>query len=115
MISTVKIKRATTAEVVVEHPDEWSDDQVSAAVKNRAIDVAAGASMWSGDSRTEIAGTEVGTDFRDGMDDDSFKPEPVQLTAEDLDGDAEAEDEPETEDEEPAEDEPAADDAVGAE
>lgn len=83
MISTVTIRRESTAMVAIEHPDEWDDAQVQSAVTNRAIDVAARADMWVGQSRTTVDGVEPGIDYRDDLEGD-YKPEPVALTDEDL-------------------------------
>jgi len=90
MISTVTIKRHTTAQVAVEHPDEWDDAQVNEAVSNRAIDVAGRASIWSGEDRTTIARVECGVDVREIEDEDEddkpYRPDPLELTEDDLGG-----------------------------
>ena len=83
MISTVTIRRESAAQGAIEHPDEWDDAQINAAVTNRAIDVAARADMWVGQNRTTVDGIEPGTDYRDEWEGD-YKPEPVALTDEDL-------------------------------
>ena len=85
MISTVHIARNTTACVAVEHPDEWDDDQIAEAAKNRAIDIAARASMWSGDDRTTIASVHPGEDYREAEETMDYPPKPVILTDADLD------------------------------
>ena len=90
MISTVTITRESTADVVVEHPDDWTDAQILGAVKNRAIDIAAEAPMWNASTRTTIAGVAVGEDARDEMDDEyMMQRQPIDLTDNDLDPPAE--------------------------
>lgn len=89
MISTVTIRRDTTAHVAVEHPDDWSDAELQQAVANRQIDVAARAEMWSGDATTRLGAVEPGVDWRDELDDKrDFKPGTIELTAADLDAPA---------------------------
>lgn len=86
MISTVTITRASTADVVVEHPDDWTDAQILGAVKNRAIDIAAEAPMWNASNRTTIGGVAVGEDARDELDDEYMaQRQPIELTDDDLD------------------------------
>jgi hypothetical protein len=90
VISTVTITRESTAAVVVEHPDDWTDAQILGAVKNRAIDIAAEAPMWNASNRTTIGGVAVGADARDEMaDEHMMQRQPIELTDEDLDPPAE--------------------------
>ena len=91
MISTVTIERNTTAQVAIEHPDEWDDAQVLAAVKNRAIDIGGAASLWCGDNRTLVKGVDVGADYRDEMEHTDYPPAAVELTDDDLDAPADPE------------------------
>lgn len=85
MISTVTIARNTTARVAIEHPDEWDDDQIAEAAKNRAIDIAAAGMEWFADDAATVDGVEAGVDSREEESDSPAQAEPVVLTDEDLD------------------------------
>lgn len=90
MISTVTISRVSTAEVAIDHPDEWTSEQIAGAVAVRQIDVAQRADMWTGETKTTIASIEEGVDYRDLADADAegdtkpYRPDPVVLTDDDL-------------------------------
>lgn len=116
MISTITIKRMTTAKVVIEHPDEWDAKETRRAVQNRALDVAGKANFWEADSKSTIGDVTLDEDARD--PEDEYAPEPFALTADDLDDmeheeEEEEEEEPEEKPKKPAKEEkpakPAAD------
>lgn len=99
MISTVNLTRRTLAKVAVEHPDDWTQEQLDQAVRFAQIDIAKRADMWDAPDRTAITGTELAVDSTPSDDARAEcccgpRPAPFQLTTDDL---------VDTVDEEPAE------------
>ena len=79
IISTVKVTRAMTATVLVEHPATMTADEVMAGLKERAMDFAGYVSWWdvdSDDQRTEIASVALGVDESEVSDSGNGYPEP---------------------------------------
>lgn len=94
MLSTLKFSRTQTAEVRVEHPDDWTEAQVRAAATARVIDVAERVSWWDSKTRAKIEEILVGQDDAEPEDEHgccvpSSHREPVEFTDDDLaDGEA---------------------------
>ena len=91
MISTVTVQRLTTAEVAIEHPDGWSDEQLQAAATNRANDIANRADTWCGDTKVTLTQIARDHDYREAEDDEEatdapkpYRPDPVELSEDDL-------------------------------
>ena len=78
-ISTVTVTRVSTAQVAVEHPAEWTDAQIKAAVQERAIDIGTSAQMWCAETRTTLGAIVYGRDTRDEMDGAMEMPEPIDI------------------------------------
>lgn len=77
--STVYVTRTVKAAVLVEHPYGWTEEQVLAQVKERALDFAQAIQWWSADSddtHTEIAGVALGVDESEVSDPGGSGPEP---------------------------------------
>ena len=58
--STVELTRTVTAPVLLEHPAEWSPEEVHAAVMVRMYDVGNAAPFYMGESRTTVNTITVG-------------------------------------------------------
>lgn len=83
MISVIEIQRTVTASVEVEHPDDWTEEQVLAAAQFRSADASERASYWDSQTRTTVAAVKLDEQL-DSADDMAPKRDPLQLTAEDL-------------------------------
>jgi len=81
LFSTVEVRRVQVGVVIVEHPDGWTDAQLSAAVGRRGGDIASRADFWSAAPETELV--EVARGMAE-MEDGEDMVEPFLLTPEDL-------------------------------
>lgn len=78
-ISTVTVTRVSIAQVAVEHPAEWTDAQIDAAVQERAIDIGTSAQMWCAKTRTTLGAIVFGRDTREESDGMTEMPEPIDI------------------------------------
>lgn len=76
VLSTVHIRRMTDAFVAIEHPKDWTEEQVRAELTARAMDFAQAAPMWSAESRTTM-----GRVYLDDFDPDVIEAKPFLLSA----------------------------------
>lgn len=79
MFSTIKVERTTTAFVAIEHPADWTPEQLAAAASRRRGDIADKARWWDADTSTRVP--EI---VRGEYAPDEDPREPYMLTASDL-------------------------------
>lgn len=77
--STVRVQQMRDAFLTVEHPADWSGDDLAAALSSRKGDVVASTSWWEASTQTTITEAVMGLD-----DPDDRHREPVKLRAPDL-------------------------------
>jgi hypothetical protein len=70
MISTVTIERMSAAKLAVEHPDDWTEENVKAAVEARALDIGGMVPYWSATTKSAIGAVTLGEDPREVDDED---------------------------------------------
>jgi hypothetical protein len=65
-ISTAHYQRTVHAFVSVEHPDDYSEEQIRAALDAKALDIGPRLCFWANDAtETELVGVAVGVDEPD--------------------------------------------------
>ena len=88
-ISTVKVCRTQDAFIAVEHPKDWSEEEVLAAIETRQMDFAGKVDWWDAENTTTIDSVALGVN-----DPDSPHREPFVLAAAEEDEDEGDEDDP---------------------
>ncbi len=81
MFSTCRIERKTDAYIVIEHPADWTPEQIAAAVGKRRGDLAERTRWRDATTSTTVAEVVRG---EYAPDDEDHPQEPFALTAEDL-------------------------------
>ena len=87
MISTVTVTRTMSAPVLVEHPDEWTAEQVTAALMARALDFGSRVQMWDAECKTTLGDIALDEDLTE--DEEGSMPssmDPFELVDADLGG-----------------------------
>lgn len=89
MISTVRFTRTQDASMLVEHPEDWSADDLTAAVEARALDIGGAISFWA----AKTTRTDIGEIVLDDVSPDDAYAKPFLLTADDVGSTDDAEEE----------------------
>lgn len=79
VISTIRIQQTRDAYVAIEHPADWSGDELSAAVSARKADIVSATRWWDAAATTEIIEAVM-----DANEPDDPSMEPVSLKPADV-------------------------------
>lgn len=84
-ISTVRVTRTEDAYVIVEHPEGWTEAEVTDALHARLLDFAPKIQWWGAASRTKLRAVALGTNEPDDPMMDPFELQPEDIEDEDED------------------------------
>jgi len=78
MVCTVTLSRSQVSTAYVEHPDDWTDAQIVAAVEARVLDIMSAASWYDSASTAPVL-TIAKADEREPNENGEIYPRPLEL------------------------------------